>query len=70
MFGGILAGVWGCFAVIFVVFWRDLGGKVILEKLKKKHINKLILIFLFCNFLNKSFWLQPLPLNKKSLNKK
>ena len=45
-FGGILGdisgGLWGCFAGIFEEFWRDLGGKNVLEKLKKKRINKMI----------------------------
>ena len=48
--GDILGGLWGCFAGIFEEFWRDLGGKNVLEKLRKKRIN-LLFIFLFCNFL-------------------
>ena len=36
--GDIWGGLWGCFAGIFEEFWRDLGGKNVLDKLKKKHI--------------------------------
>ena len=39
VFGGISGGVAG----ICVVFWRDLGGKNRLDKLKKQRINNLIL---------------------------
>ena len=32
---GSARGLWGCFARIFEEFWRALGGKTALEKLKK-----------------------------------
>ena len=47
IWGGVLGGVWGHIACIVVVFWRDLGGKNGLNKLKKKRSNKIILIFHF-----------------------
>ena len=40
----------------FVVFWMDLGGKHVLNKLIKKRINK-IDYFLFCNAFNWYLWL-------------
>ena len=51
MFGGMLGdiweGLWGCFAGMFEEFWRDLGGKHVLETFKNKRINKFILIVYF-----------------------
>ena len=46
----IWGGVWGCFARFFEEFWRDLGGKHVLEKFKKKRINKIISNFYFVSF--------------------
>ena len=52
VFWGICwGGVWGCFAGMFEEFWRDLGGKTALRKVKKKRINKIILIFYVVIFL-------------------
>ena len=47
VFGGVLEGVWGCFAWTCVVFWRDLGGKHRLINLKQKHLNQTNLAFDF-----------------------
>ena len=42
--GAMLAGFWGCFADMFVVCWRDLGGK---HGLQHKEQNGLINLFEF-----------------------
>ena len=47
IFGDMWGDVWGCVAEICEEFWRDLGGKNVLEQLKKKRINKIILLFYF-----------------------
>ena len=48
-FEGCLGDVWGCYARILVVFWRDLGGKHGLRKFNKC-MNKTILFSYFVLF--------------------
>ena len=51
--GRYVWGVWGCVAWICEEFWKDLGGKNGLIKLKKKRVNKNISFFYFVMFVNR-----------------
>ena len=42
VFGNMFGGVWGCFAHIYVMFCRDLGGQNGFNKLKNKLTNIII----------------------------
>ena len=50
--GDIWGGVWGCFAGICDEFGRDLGGKHVLEQLKKKNVLIKLCYFLIRTLLN------------------